>query len=63
MRIVSVCLSRCDGRFSFRRDESDRRIVDTFFGFVVVLLDGTFGGVLFRFGRRLLVAGHGPTLI
>src|ERR1700694_140956 len=25
MRIVSVCLSSCDGRFSFRRDESDRR--------------------------------------
>lgn len=58
MGIVSVGFAGSNGWIGLRSDEADRGIVDAGFGFVIVLLDGTFCGVLFGFGRRLFVAGH-----
>ena len=40
--IIGVGLAGCDGRIGLGSDEADGRIVDAGFGFVVVLLDGSF---------------------
>jgi len=58
VRIVFVSFARSEWRIGFRRNESDRRVVDASFAFVVVLLDGSFVGNLFRFSGGLLLAGH-----
>ena len=48
MRIVLVGFVGGGGRIGLRSDEADGRIVDASFGFVVVLLDGAFGGLGFH---------------
>ena len=44
MRIVFVSFARSDWGIGLGSAEADRRIIDAGFGFVVVLLDGAFGG-------------------
>ena len=40
--IVGVGFARSDGRIGLGSHEADGRVVDAGFGFVVVLLDGSF---------------------
>ena len=47
MRIVGVGFAGSNGRIGFRSDEADGWIVNASFAFVVVLLDGTLGGLGF----------------